>query len=149
MLSVINITPDEFFARPELPALLEEYQRESLIEGMPKPNAKLEIYKQMGSAIHALGAFLDDTFIGFVVVLSPVIPHYGILISSLESFFVAQGYRTSGAGMVLLRRAEDHARGLKSPGMLVSAPAGSSLDQLLEHSRSYKHTNNSYFRRFE
>jgi GNAT superfamily N-acetyltransferase len=76
-------------------------------------------------------------------VLKPVIPHYGVAIAVTESFFVGKEYRKSGAGLKLLRAAEAHAEG--APGLLVSAPVGGTLAEVLPH-LGYRETNRVFFK---
>ena len=62
-----------------------------------------------------------------------------------ESFFVAKVHRDSGAGLKLLRAAEQKARALGSPGLLVSAPFGGTLVQVLPRA-GYTETNRVFFK---
>jgi GNAT superfamily N-acetyltransferase len=129
------------------PALAKEYAAESAIHGLPAPVEKIASYRliEQSDCFHCYGAFLDEALIGFVVVLTPVIPHYGIAIAVCESFFVGQAHRKSGAGIKLLRAAERHARDARSPGLLVSAPCGGRLARVLPH-LGYRETNRVFFK---
>lgn len=130
-------------------ALMAEYTQESSIQGMPKPDAKWDTYKnlELSKMLHSFGAFIDDMMIGFITVLSPVLPHYSKLVSVTESFFVGHEYRKSGAGLKLLHEAEKCATDLGSPGLLVSAPTGGVLADILPH-LGYIETNRVFFRKF-
>lgn len=149
-MKIKQITFGEIEAAPNFDALFAEYTGESAIEGMPVPAAKMELYKQLEStgAIHIIGAYLDETLIGFIVVLTSVLPHYSALAATTESFFVAKEHRHTGAGLKLLREAERHAKDCKACGLLISAPIGGSLAAVLEKT-DYRETNRVFFKRIE
>lgn len=117
----------------EFPELIEEYAAEAKIEGLPPPNAKLETYLHFEAVgmLHAFSAVLGNRLVGFISILAPTSPHYGAIIAVSESFFVARADRASGAGLRLLRAAEHKARELGSPVLLVSAPMGGRLFEML------------------
>jgi GNAT superfamily N-acetyltransferase len=127
--------------------LLDEYAQESAVKGLPSPNAKAELYKTLEStgALQAIGAFIDGVLVGFIVVLSPVMAHYSALVCVVESFFVTKKSRNSGAGIKLLRLAEDYARSKESPGLLVSAPVNGILCDILPHV-GYTESSRVFFR---
>jgi len=132
----------------EFAALAAEYAAEAAIDGLPPPAAKMETYRQLEAAgiLHAFSALLDGGLVGFITVLAPVLPHYGVPIAVSESFFVAAAHRSTGAGLRLLQAAEGEARALGSPGLLVSAPFGGRLFEILPR-RGYVETNRVFFRK--
>ena len=148
-VTVRRISVAEAFANPEFPALCREYAEESAIAGLPDPQGKLSSYlvlEESGSVeFCAYGAFLDDKLIGFIATLTPVLPHYGVAIAVTESLFVGGAYRKTGAGMLLIRRAEERAREVRAPGILFSAPSGGRLSALLPRI-GYRETNRVYFK---
>ena len=129
------------------PVLAREYAAESAIAGLPAPVEKIASYRliEQSGCFRCYGAFLGEALIGFLAVLTPVIPHYGIAVAVCESFFVGQAHRKSGAGIRLLRAAERHAREAGSPGLLVSAPYGGRLARVLPH-LGYRETNRVFFK---
>lgn len=141
---------------PCFAALRREYAAESAMAGLPDPQEKLELYLLMegSGALQVFGAFVQDeggeALAGFVAVLAPVLPHYGVTVAVTESLFVAARYRKTGAGLALLRRAEQHARALGSPALLVSAPCregqAGRLATLLPRLK-YVETNRVYMKR--
>ncbi len=133
LLVVRDSSIAEFEAAPNIWELLQLYADESAVKGLPSPSAKAELYKQLEStgALHSIGAFLGDELVGFITVLSAKLPHYGNLVSVAESFFVTKEHRKTGAGLRLLRSAEEHAKSVGSPGLLVSAPVGGDLAEVM------------------
>ncbi len=146
-----QISVAEAFANPDFPALCREYAAESALAGLPDPQEKLFAYQALensgSAAFRVYGAFLSPTgglrppcppsphraepggvlgeaLIGFMALLTPVLPHYGTAVSVAESLFVASAHRKTGAGMLLIRQAEKTAKELRSPGLLFSAPSG-------------------------
>jgi GNAT superfamily N-acetyltransferase len=149
MLTIRQCTISQLEESPSFKSLLDEYAEESSIVGMPKHNAKMDMYRGLEAAgvIASFAAYVLDELVGFVVVLSPVLPHYGVTVSTTESYFVAKAHRSSGAGMELLRCAESHAKAIGSPGLLVSAPVGGALERVLPRA-GYVQTNSVFFRGF-
>ena len=149
MLMIENCSIADIEAAPNIKELLAEYAEESRIKGLPEPTAKVEIYKHLEktSALHVIGAWLDDILVGYITVLSPVLPHYSALVAVAESFFVSKEHRKTGAGLKLRRAAEQSAKALHSPGLLVSAPFGGDLAEVLPHT-GYVETNRVFFKGF-
>lgn len=150
-LTVRQCALTEVVDAPEFPQLIAEYEAESAMAGMPPTNAKIPLYRQLEAAraLTAFGAWQDNTLIGFIGVLYHELPHYGIGLAVVESFFVTMSRRPTGAGLKLKRLAEEHAKALGSPGLCITAPVNSQLDTMLNSSKRYAHASNVYFMRFE
>jgi GNAT superfamily N-acetyltransferase len=148
MLTIKQCTVQDLEGSPNFADLLAEYAIESSIAGLPAPNAKLDMYRSLeqSGAITLFGALVNDELVGFLVVLAPMLPHYGRTVATAESFFVAPDHRSSGAGLELLRRAEKHADEIGSPALLVSAPAGGVLEKVLPRV-GYQQSNTVFFKR--
>ncbi|CAB4122020.1 acetyltransferase domain containing protein [uncultured Caudovirales phage] len=144
------ITIDQLLHDPAMGLLLAEYAQESSIEGLGAVSPQFDAYLQMEAAgfLHAIGARVDGDLVGFVLVLVVRNPHYGRVIATTESFFVALHSRSTGAGMGLLRAAERLAAETGAIGLLVSAPIGGQLAKVLEAKGSYRETNRVFFRGF-
>ena len=139
----------ELEVAPNISILLDEYAAESapLIKGLPRPLAKIDTYKHLESiaAIHTIGAFFHDLLIGYIIILAPIMPHYSVRIAVSESFFVLKEYRKTGAGLKLLRSAEEWAKEVGGFGILVSSPFGGDLAEVLPRV-GYTETNRVFFR---
>jgi GNAT superfamily N-acetyltransferase len=98
--------------------------------------------------LQTFGAYYGSLLVGFVTVLTHIMPHYGVPISITESFFVAGSHRKTGAGYKLLRAAERYAKDRGSSGLLISAPSGGRLAEVLPKA-GYKETNVVYFKRLD
>lgn len=135
-------------AFPTFAALLAEYAAESAIDGMPPPQARMPQYRQLEAAgvLHVIVAVEEAELVGFITVLAAPLPHYGMTVAVSESFFVAKAHRASMAGLKLLVAAEHLAEQLKSPGLLVSAPFGGKLADLLPRC-GYAETNRVFFKK--
>lgn len=138
---------DAIMTAPEFPALIAEYARECSTAGLPTPNAKMATYRaiERTGTLHAFAAIESGSLVGFIVVLAPILPHYGVTVAVCESFFVAADHRRGGVGLKLLARAEALTREIGSPGLLVSAPVGSRLAELLPRC-GYRETNRVFFK---
>lgn len=127
--------------------LIAEYAAEGAVDGMPPVDAKLNSYLPLerNGLLHTILATHECRLIGFIVVLASVLPHYGVPIAISESFFVAKAWRGTGAGLRLLRAAEDKARALGATGLLVSAPIDGDLFKVLPR-RGYAETSRIFFK---
>ncbi len=144
-MKIIPCTALEIINHPSFEALREEYIEECANAKLPKPQEKIEIYKTLDACGHLYGfaAFHDTTLLGFVFVLAPTMPHYGRLIAVVDSIFVAKKYRKSGAGLKLIRQAEQCAMSIGSPALIISVPLNGDLDKLLPRLK-YTATNKAY-----
>lgn len=146
---IVRCSAAALMGAPEFPALIAEYAAESAIDGMPSPEAKLATYALLEATgmLHVYAALQEGQVIGFITVLAPVLPHYSAVVAVTESFFVAAAHRKSGAGLRLLKAAEDCARFVGSPGLLVSAPAGGRLAEVLSRRGGYRESSRVFFKR--
>jgi len=142
------VTPDEFLACANYQALFAEYAAESSTEGLPAPQPDMALYRALHASgcMHTLAAFQGDTLIGFLVMLAHRNPHYGITLAVAESLFVAAAHRAGGAGLRLMREAEDLGARLGAAGIFLSAPAGGKLERMMQASSAYRHSNTVFFR---
>ena len=147
-LDISRISIDDLRFAPGIDALLRDYAAESAIAGLPVPKAEWLTYARMEhhGALHVIGAYIDGQLVGFCNVLVSLSPHYSVLIAVTESLFVSPSPRSTGAGLALLREAENVARERGAAGMLVSAPTGGTLAAVLEHSKGFRETNRAFFR---
>jgi GNAT superfamily N-acetyltransferase len=129
-------------------AFAAEYAAESAIDGLPLPAARLANYLPLErvGALHTIRAAVAGRLAGVITVLAPMNPHYGVPIAVSESFFVAKPHRRTGAGLKLLRAAEDKARELGAPGLLVGAPVEGDLFKVLPRV-GYRETNRVFFKK--
>jgi GNAT superfamily N-acetyltransferase len=141
-------TVSDIMGDPAFPDLGEEYAAEAAVAGLPPPNARMQTYLHLEALgmLHAFGAIHGNTLGGFISLLAPVLPHYGLTIAVCESFFVAADYRHTGAGLRLLKAAEDKTKELGSPGLLVSAPYGGKLFEVLPRC-GYTETSRVFFKK--
>lgn len=120
-------------AAPEFSALLDEYGAESRMPGLPPPKARMPAYRDLQDKglLHIFRATANEQLIGLITVLAAPLPHYSSVIAVSESYFVGKAHRMSSAGMKLLWAAEAKAAELGSPVLLVSAPFGGKLFEVL------------------
>ncbi len=136
-------------AHADFSALRNEYIAESANKLLPVPQEKTEMYKALDAsgALFGFGAFDGEKLMGFAFLIAPILPHYGRVIATMESLFIAKKYRKTGAGLRLIREAERCAKELGSPALIISAPVGSVLDIILPRLK-YTLTNRAYTKGF-
>jgi hypothetical protein len=131
-------------------ALIAEYAAECSIPAIGEINPQRETYSLMENAglLHSFMVFENREKIGFAMVVTPVMPHYGKRVASIESLFITKSRRSSGAGLELMRVVEHSVKQLGCVGILYSSPAGGQLEKLLEASKGYQRTNAVFYRGF-
>lgn len=142
-IEIRKTTADEVCAS----GLSVEYEEESALKELPPAIVQMEQYKALEEAgvIYPIGAYFGTTLIGFVAVLTPIMPHYGVKIACIELFFVAKAYRKSGAGLKLLKAAERYAKESECVGLLATSPVDGDLAQVLPRV-GYRNTNVVFFK---
>lgn len=142
-----RITITELRSHQNIYALLKEYEVESKIAELPDCNPQWATYEtlEQNGFLVAYGGFNGDTLMGFVVLLTNVLPHYGKKVTTTESFFVAKTYRKTGLGKRLLDTAEIWAMMSGSEALMISAPSEGVLAKVLPRS-GYRETNRVFFK---
>lgn len=138
-------------ADPAWPELTALYAQESGNSDMGATGAAGAIYRQLEQvgALRVLAAMQDGAVIGHCGVLLTPSPHYGgQLVASIEAIFVLPAHRKSGAGLVLLRAAEDVGRDAGAVAMLASSPIGGRLADVLPR-KGYKAANIFFTKRLD
>ena len=146
-LDIRQTNAAELMACPNLQDLISEYAAESAVKGLPQAQANFEMYKRLElvGALKFFGAFSGEALIGLITLLTTPLPHYVERVATIESFFVFKEFRETGAGLKLLAAAKAMAKEIGAVGLLVSAPIGGQLCQMLEAKRSFTETNRSFF----
>mgnify|MGYP000226309768 CR=1 FL=1 len=136
---------------PNIDELLAEYAAEAGMLELGQAVPQWWLYRKMESTglLHVIGAFVDDKLVGFINLVVMQRPHYEGLIASYESFFVADEYRSTGAGTGLLRTAEALSKSMGALGLFVNAAIGSRLERMLDASPAYRNTHRVFFREFQ
>ena len=150
-LSIRPYSIAELEQAPNVGELLAEYAAEGITEGLGPVVAQWWLYRKMEESglLHTIGAFLDDTLVGFVTVVVMQRPHYEALIGSYESYFVADAARKHGAGNALKKAAEDLAFSLGGVGIAFNAAIGSRADKFFSGQHDYRHTHNVHLKVFK
>ncbi len=146
---IVPVTFDMLAEEPNFGALLDEYGQESAIKGFHKPNPCAEMYRQLEAVgmLQIMAAFHDQLLVGFVSLLTSMMPHYSRVIATTESFFVTANARKHGAGLKLLKAAENYAKLKKAEAILVSSPAHGRLADVLP-GLGYVHSNTVFMKVF-
>lgn len=146
-LTVRLCRAEELEHAPAFPALSAEYLAESGRAITSDLAPQMAIYKanEAAGTMKFAGAWLGDELVGFLVLVLYVVPHFGKLVASTESLFVAQSARGSGAGTRMLKEAQSIAADSGCVGLCVSAPVGGRLAKVLPRS-GFLHTNELFFK---
>lgn len=137
----------DLVAAPAFAKLADEHATESVRVGLP-----VNLHTPGYEALEASGmstlfaAYHEGELVGFANVLVAVMPHYSEPLATIESIFVASAHRNTGAGTALLRAVEHVAREKGAAGLLVSAPIGGRLADVMGRKRDYRETNRVFYR---
>lgn len=143
-ISIRQCTIAEIEQADTLQGLLEDYGRESAVCELGAPAPSWPIYYKMEECggLAAIGAFSPEGLVGMALILIYGLPHYsGRCVAAMESLFVSPKYRRGGTGMKLLKEAEQHSASRGAIALLVSAPEGSRLAEVLGRTSGYRCSN--------
>lgn len=131
--------------------LIAEYAAECSIPGIGAIDPQQAIYEALehSGMLQSFAAFSGDKMVGFANILTPVLPHYGKTVATVESIFMAKSSRGTGLGRRLMETVEDYAAQAECTGILYSSPSGGELEKLLDSKPDYQRTNAVFYRRFE
>lgn len=140
-MTIEPITHKDIAACPEL---LAEYADECSLPALGKHNPQWPMYQKMEDMgmMHSFGVFCGDEMVGFSVVLSTLLPHYGVKAATVETLFVSKNARDSGAGVKLMQAVEKHAKNIECTAIFYSAPTGGKLEEVL--GKRYPRTNSVF-----
>lgn len=110
--------------------LIAEYAAECSLPGA-EPQVKMYAAMEEAGVLQCIGAYQGERLVGFVNVLTTVMPHNGKRVATVESLFVAHSERPTGAGNALLDAAEMYASESECVALLNTARKGSRLDKVL------------------
>ena len=118
--------------------ILRAYAEECLVPGATPQRSIYEAMEKAG-ALQCFAAYTEatDLLIGFVSVLTAVMPHTGQPLATIESLFVDLPCRGTGAGLALLAAAEQYAQDFGCDKLVVTARVGSALDKVLSRRDGY------------
>ena len=144
-----QVTCNELSGDDKFNELISEYEQESLVDGFPKADLQLNMYRMMELTgnLHVIAAYIGGELVGFLTLVVNVLPHSGKSFGTVESYFVAQAHRKHGPGLDLLRAAEWLAEACGAVGLLVTAPKGGKLARVMPRAK-YKHTHEVFFKGF-
>jgi GNAT superfamily N-acetyltransferase len=147
MLQILKTSVSKIESEDNFQDILAQYAAESSIDGLPKPFARMQTYKKLeeSGSLKILASYVDEILVGFITILTTNLPHYDSVVSVCESFFVLPEYRNTGAGIKLLKNAEQLSKSVGALGLLISAPTGGILCDVLPHV-GYIETNKVFFR---
>lgn len=149
MLDVRRHSLREMFSMPEFIGLRDEYKAECELMGMQRSLPNLETYRMLEDigVLTLYCAFHCGCLVGFVTLVVAPIPHYNVPMIATESIFVGSKHRKTGAGLALLRAAEEHAKNNGIHIMQVSAPLGGRFEKVMSR-QGYDCTNVIFTKRF-
>jgi GNAT superfamily N-acetyltransferase len=140
----------EILGAPNAGELFAEYAAECALPelGPVSPQAALYEAMEKGGGMQAFGVYEGRLLAGFATPLVYTVPHYGKVVASTESLFVAAAHRRGGTGFKLLDVIEGYARGRKCAASFYSAPSNSRFARLMYLSgEEYRHSNSVFVKR--
>ncbi len=129
-VSIRRVSHSEILSAVNAEQLIDEYAAECSLPDVDPQGTMYAALEQAG-ALQCFGAYVDGELVGFIALLSSIMPHHGKRVASVESLFVASARRCSGAGNELLSAAEQFADETGCVAILNTARIGSTLDKVL------------------
>jgi GNAT superfamily N-acetyltransferase len=123
----------EIFDDPRGEELMAEYAQECAERMLTAPEPQRDMYEQLeeiGMA-QCFRCACDEEMAGFATVLLAPSAHNGKRYATVESLFVANEHRSTGAGTELMAVIEDAARAAGCEAIVYSAHVGSRLARIL------------------
>lgn len=122
------------FEHKDFDQVVDDYCSESGIPDLGKAVPALDWYQNLenAGALSCCVAIDGNRLVGVVVVVTTLYPHFGKLVGSVESMWLAKGYRKGSAGLKLIREAKVMAKEKGAVGACFGARAGSRLAKLYE-----------------
>jgi hypothetical protein len=123
----------EIIENANLAELRREFAAEVATCVQPSEINRLYGYQTMerDGTVQAIGAFQDGMVIGFITVLTPGTPRLGTPVAAADGLFVGRQYRDTGAGLKLLKAAENYAAEIGSPVLLCGSLRDGPLSKIL------------------
>lgn len=123
--------------------LLDEYAEECVV---PDYSPQRKMYEAMDKAgiLQCFGAYVEEKLVGFIVVISCVMPHNGKKTATIESIFAMSKYRDTGAGNALIVEAEKFSRGSGCVALLASPRIDSRMSVVLSRRKGWEDTHTVY-----
>lgn len=131
-MEVKDVPVRAIYSSPEFEQIVREYSEESGNPDLGCGCPALDFYERMegSGALRCAAAYEGDRIIGFVIVVTTLYPHFGKLVGTVESIWLSREHRAGGAGIRLIRKAQDMAREMGAVGIYFGARSGSRLAQL-------------------
>jgi GNAT superfamily N-acetyltransferase len=125
---------------------LFDYARECALPEMGDVDPNLKVYETLerSGSMFTFAAFSDDYIVGFATVLIYEVPHYSKKVATTESLFVMPRFRTTPAGIRLMKFIESFAKSNGCTVFFYSAPVHSQLDKYMTFRKTGRHSNNIY-----
>ena len=145
MLEIKPVSYSEILDAPNSAELLDAYAKDCV---MPDYNPQRQIYQAMekSGALYCFGAYVDDVLIGFVSVVTGVMPHNGKREATIESLFVLPSHRATGAASELMTTVEKVSAVTGCVALLYTARAGSPLEVVLSRRPGCKESHTMFTR---
>lgn len=130
MIEISQCFVTELLDGPNARDLIAAYATECMIPDA-KPQRETYLAMQRAGLLTCFGAYLDRELVGFVSIITSVMPHHGKKVATIESLYAAPEYRDAGAGNALMAEAERFARDAGCVCLVYTARVGSRLETVL------------------
>lgn len=148
-MQIRHCSADEFLAIRNVGEVIAQYAAESKLEGMPEPHPNYGMYRILeasGLMTVLVSTNGEGDLEGFAVVLVSMLPHYGELVASIESFYVVPEARQKGLGNTLTKAVEVAAKEKGAVALILTAAIGSPLEQVLKAKKRFRHSHNVFLK---
>jgi GNAT superfamily N-acetyltransferase len=145
MLEIRSVSYAEILDAPNSAELLDAYAKDCV---MPDYNPQRQIYEALerSGSLRCFGAYMDDVLVGFVSVVTGVMPHNGKRTATIESLFVLPSHRATGAANELMTTVERVSKVTGCVALVYTARVGSPLELVLSRRPGCKESHTMFTR---
>lgn len=141
--TIRRVSHSEILCAVNATELIAEYAAECSLPGA-EPQVKMYAAMEEAGVLQCIGAYQRELLVGFVSVITTVMPHNGKRVATVESLFVSHSERPTGAGNALLDAAEMYSSESGCVALLNTARKGSRLDKVLARRSGARATHTVY-----
>jgi len=141
-IAIRRISFAELYSHPDFIPVVDRYWDEGhVLPFRYAPHIQTYLALEDAGVMHILASMGGGRLIGFAIVLATLYPHYSRRFATCESLFVVPEHRKGGHGVKLLAAVRALAKEQKCEGLLISAPCGGQLAEVLTKSKRFRETN--------
>jgi N-acetylglutamate synthase-like GNAT family acetyltransferase len=147
----MNITRCSWSDIENEPGLVEILAEGTTEAGLLEGKACKELYRalEQNKVLKVIKCEKEGNLVGLAIIILFTSLHYSVMLAQLDTIYVLKEYRSSGAGLKLLKEAEKIAEEAKVPVLFYNARINSEIETILLYKDDYELTHTIFCKRFK